>query len=131
MRGAGWSSRWEQVKSPLRFLTRRAAHRGCRLNAGRSLFDPAQDRLGTAHVITPGRPLIPPRDPEVGQRTDMVTASSLASRARAADDDVERPAREPVLRPAAAHQPHESLDFAEVRRASPLPPCHDTDGPAP
>src|SRR5215470_18807309 len=81
------------------------AHRGVSgLNAGRSLFDPAQDWLGTAHVITPGHPLIPPRDPEVGQRTDIVTASSRASRARAADDDVERPAREPVLHPAAAQE---------------------------
>src|SRR5207245_10358367 len=104
---------------------------GVRLKAGRSLFDPAQDRLGTAHVITPGHPLIPPGDPEVGQRADSVTATSRASRARAADDDVERPAREPVLRPAAAQEPHEFLDLVEVRRASALPPCHDGDGTVP
>src|SRR5258708_30280638 len=105
MRGSWWSSRREtRSRVPSRFsLT--APIGGARLNAGRSLFDPAQDRLGTAHVITPGRPLIPPRDPEVGQPTDMVTATSLASRARAADDDVERPPRAPLLRPAAAPHP--------------------------
>ena len=86
------------------------------------MLDPAQDRLGTAHVITPGQKLIPPRDPEAGQRADMVTASSRASRARATDDDVERRAREAVLRPAATQEPHEFLDLAEVRRASALPP---------
>jgi NAD(P)-dependent dehydrogenase (short-subunit alcohol dehydrogenase family) len=44
-----------------------------RLNARRALVDPAQDRLGTLQVITPGHPLIPPRDPEVGQRAGKVT----------------------------------------------------------
>jgi hypothetical protein len=33
------------------------------------LVDPAQDRLGTLQVITPGHPLIPSRDPEVSQVT--------------------------------------------------------------
>src|SRR5258707_4517253 len=113
MRGSWWSSRREtRSRVPSRFsLT--APIGGVRLNAGRSLFDPAQDRLGTAHVITPGHPLIPPRDPEVGQPADMVTASSPASPARAADYDVERPAREPALGPATPHARHQVLGLAQ------------------
>src|SRR5215475_3458451 len=132
MRGSWWSPRWQtRSRVPSRFsLT--APHQGVSgLNAGWSLVDPAQDRLATSHVIPKGHPLIPPRDPEVGQRADVVTASSRASRARAADDDVERPARKPVLCPAAAQEPHEFLDLAEVRSASALPPGHDGDGPVP
>src|SRR5690349_19653716 len=98
MRGSWWSSRWETRSTALSRFSLTAPIGGGRLNAGRSLFDPAQDRVGAAHVITPGQKLIPPRDPEAGQRADMVTASSRASRARATDDDVERPAREAVLR---------------------------------
>ena len=44
--------------------------RSHRLDTGRALVDPAQDRLGTFQVIAPGHPLVPPRDPEVGQRAD-------------------------------------------------------------
>src|SRR5215211_6129537 len=79
---------------------------GPRSNARRALFDPAQDRLGTFQVITPGHPLVPPRDPEVGQRTDKVMARCPPGGAHAADDDVERLVREPVLRPAAAQEDH-------------------------
>ena len=44
-------------------------------DAGWALFDPAQDRLGPLQVIAPGHPLVPPRDPEVGQRAGQVTAA--------------------------------------------------------
>ena len=76
--------------------------RSHRLDTGRALVDPAQDRLGTFQVITPGHPLVPPRDPEVGQRADKVTAGCRRGGAHAADNDVERLVREPVLGPAAA-----------------------------
>jgi hypothetical protein len=46
------------------------------LDARRALLDPAQDRLATFQAITPGHPLIPPRDPEIGQRADKVTTRS-------------------------------------------------------
>src|ERR1700733_12400942 len=39
----------------------RAGRRSPRLNTRRALLDPAQDRLGTLQVITPGHPLVPPR----------------------------------------------------------------------
>src|SRR4029453_3210343 len=66
-----------------------------RLNAGGPCSIRAQDRLGTFQVITPGHSLVPPGAPEVGQRADKVRASCRPGGAPAADDDVERPVREP------------------------------------
>lgn len=81
-----------------------APHREVALNAWRALVDTAQNRLGTFEVITPGHPFVPPRDAKVGQRAEKVMNSCWLSGTHAADDDVKRRAREPVLISAVAQE---------------------------
>src|SRR5712691_1025731 len=82
-----------------------------RLDPRRALFDPAQERPGAPQVITPGHPLNPPCNPEVGQRAGQVTPRG-SGRARAAEDDVAWPVRKAVLRPAAAQEQPQVPDLA-------------------
>jgi len=82
------------------------------------LFDPAQDRLSALQVITPGHPLIPPRDPEVGQRASKVTARSSAgahATRRRPPGVVRRTCCEPFTRREAYSRPPSLQKIAPLR----------------
>src|SRR6266581_3044247 len=111
-------------------MTRRAADHAALRRRFRRAQAEGDLPPGAPPVITPGHPLNPPCHPEVGQRAGQVTTRG-SGRAHAAEDDVERPVRKAVPRPAAAKEQHQVPNLAHVRRAPGRKIRHRRDSPVP